>query len=99
MTITIGRGTPPEHYDEGGHQGYYRGQGADLKAHLTYFDPRTQASFVWDGESDMIEVHLGGYGEPVDHEIPAIGSRAELATIMDAFTSYCALAAENLPTY
>lgn len=46
-------------------------QGADGYPHATYFDQRTQASFVWDGESDEIEVSIGGYGEPVDHYIDA----------------------------
>lgn len=45
-------------------------QGSDGQAHFAYFDKRTQASFVWDGVSDRIEVSIGGYGEPVDHTIP-----------------------------
>lgn len=102
MTMTIGRGTPPEHYDEGGHQGYYRGQSADLKPHLTYFDPRTQASYVWDGEGDMIAVSLGGYGEPVDHEIPAparVNGEATFFEVLMEFEAICQTAAMNLPTY
>jgi len=46
-------------------------QDIDGSAHLTYFDPRTQASFRWDGASDTVEVGIGGYGEPIDHTIPA----------------------------
>lgn len=42
------------------------------QAHLAYFDGRTQASFVWDGASDVIEVSLGGYGEPVHHRISSL---------------------------
>ena len=46
-------------------------QSADGQAHLAYFDVRSQASFVWDGDSSAIEVSIGGYGEPISHEIPA----------------------------
>ena len=41
-------------------------QCADGKAHIAYFDPETQLSFVWSGDKNaMIEVCHGGYGEPV----------------------------------
>lgn len=40
-------------------------QGDDGKAHITYFDVRSQASFVWDGHADGVEISIGGYSEPV----------------------------------
>jgi len=46
-------------------------QSEDGQAHLAYFDVRTQASFIWDGRAIEIQVCLGGYGEPIDHAIPA----------------------------
>ena len=46
-------------------------QSADGHAHLAYFDVRSQASFVWNGDDSAIEVSIGGYAEPVSHEIPA----------------------------
>jgi hypothetical protein len=45
-------------------------QDADGDAHFTYFDKNTQASFVWDGESPVVQVSLGGYGEPVFSRFP-----------------------------
>lgn len=78
-------------------------QGADLSAHLTYFDPRTQTSFVWDGKSDEIEVSIGGYGEPVDHTIPVPWDvmRGEFTVryFIEEFRSHCEDHAATLPTY
>ena len=42
-----------------------RAQGADMVAHLTYFDKETQLSFVHDGQSREVAVSSGGYAEPV----------------------------------
>lgn len=40
-------------------------QNADGTPHLTYYDQEHLLSFVWDGNSDHIDVSHGGYGEPV----------------------------------
>lgn len=90
----------PPNYDDGGHGGVYHGQGADLTPHLAYYDPRTQASFIWDGVSDHINVSLGGYGEPVDHTIPTMPwLRAGTLVDMAAFRSDCEAHAKTLPAY
>lgn len=75
-------------------------QDADNSAHLTYFDTRTLASFRWDGASDVIEVGIGGYGEPVDHTIPAPWAphnprRADVLWFADVCRSH----AKTLPAY
>lgn len=83
-------------------------QGADGRAHLAYFDVRTQASFVWDGTrgagSHRVAVCIGGYGEPTDHEIPLpfdvtdayLGSALRLLSL---FQEACAEHAATLPDY
>lgn len=41
-------------------------QAEDRKAHLAYFDPDSQLSFVWNGtKGQTVDVCHGGYGEPV----------------------------------
>lgn len=48
-------------------------QNADGTAHIAYYDVRGEGySYVWDGKSPNIQVCVGGYGEPVDHTIPAV---------------------------
>ena len=76
-------------------------QNADGQAHLAYFDVRTQASFVWDGASDVIEVSIGGYGEPVDHtiEVGQTFNATRAPILMRLFAEYCASHAATLPTY
>lgn len=80
-------------------------QNADGQSHIAYFDERTQASFVWDGASDTIEVCIGGYGEPVDHVIlaPEIGrgkfDSTPFRRVMEAFARTVATHAATLPTY
>ncbi len=105
------RGQRPGGYDDGGHEGYYAGQGADLTPHITYFDPRTQASFVWDGVSDVIVVNLGGYAEPTDHTISSMvvvtnGRIEEHDAVrhmgvvnINWFRRVCEIHAKSLPTY
>ena len=46
-------------------------QANDGGAHFAYYDDAKSASFVWDGSNPEIQVCIGGYGEPVDHTIPA----------------------------
>lgn len=86
------------------------GQGADQHVHLTYFDQATQASFVWDGISEVVEVSIGGYAEPVDHTIPAPDPdylwgyeggdiKYLLREGMSGFQGYCAEHVEGLPVY
>lgn len=53
-------------------------QGTDGQPHLTYFDPVTVTSYVWDGLSDTIEVSPGGYGEPVRWTVPSLLAKAEI---------------------
>ena len=77
-------------------------QRKDGKAHITYFDRRTQASFFWDGIGDKIGVAIGGYGEPVDHIISDARLRfaetyAQL--ILTDFQRICAKHAATLPDY
>ena len=77
-------------------------QGADGTAHITYFDVRTQASFVWDGIGEQITVAIGGYGEPVDHLIN--DNRLRFAEtyaqlILTDFARLCAKHAATLPDY
>lgn len=76
-------------------------QDADGGAHLTYFDPRTQASFRWDGQRDVIEVGIGGYGEPVDHTIPAPMQNYQpmFRHGVDVFADTCKHHAWSLPDY
>lgn len=42
----------------------------DGTPHLSYYLDGRNLSFVWDGESDHIDVCIGGYAEPVYYEIP-----------------------------
>ena len=76
-------------------------QGRDGMPHLTYFDKRTQASFVWDGQSDVIEVSIGGYGEPVDHTIPRTWKAYQhiFSVGVRSFGEACAAHAATLPDY
>jgi hypothetical protein len=40
--------------------------GQDGDAHLTFYDPTSKLSFVWDGKhGNTVAVSEGGYGEPV----------------------------------
>jgi hypothetical protein len=57
-------------------------QNEDGTPHMTYYDYRRQASFVWDGKSNEIEVSLGGYAEPVDHTLRVVD--AEFVAFADA---------------
>ena len=76
-------------------------QDADGGAHLTYFDVRTQASFRWDGASDVVEVGIGGYGEPTDHTIPPPMQTFQemLRKGIEVFADTCKHHAWSLPTY
>lgn len=62
-------------------------QNADGTPFLSYFDFLTSLSFIWDGESDHIEVRHGGDSEPVidgiDVETLDANVHEEGATIED----------------
>lgn len=85
----------------------------DGQAHVAYFDFRSQASFVWDGMSEVIDVCIGGYGEPVDHTISAdvvvrngriyplegeVRHNPSMANL-NWFAAVCQAHAKTLPTY
>jgi hypothetical protein len=40
-------------------------QAANGTPHFTYYDELSALSFVWDGQSNQIDVSQGGYQEPV----------------------------------
>ena len=79
--------------------GRVRHQSEDGTAHIAYYDNRGPGySYVWDGMSTRIQVCVGGYGEPVDHTIPAISMWSEndedwpssLSDILEEFEDTCA---------
>lgn len=79
---------------------------ADGSAFMEFFDVRTQASFIWDGESDAVQVCIGGSGEPIDHEIPAPPGAndegvwwANPASVLLAFEKVAKAHAETLEDY
>ena len=75
---------------------------ADGRAHITYFDERTQASFFWDGKSEQIAVAIGGYGEPVDHLISDVRLRFDetyAQLILGRFEAIAKRHAATLPDY
>lgn len=76
-----------------------RQQNEDGTAHIAYYDARGEGySYIWDGVSDNIQVCIGGYGEPVDHTIPAISMWSDgnedwpssLGDILEEFEDTCA---------
>ena len=80
----------------------YVPQNTDGTAHITYFDARTQASFVWDGDATEIQVSIGGYGEPVNHELRTPDELFECTDAISMLTDFeniCADHAEGLPNY
>lgn len=77
-------------------------QDRDGTAHFAFFDVRTQASFTWDGDSERIDVSLGGYGEPVDHHLYVSRldqSFAQPKSQLIAFADICNRHALDLPDY
>lgn len=82
---------------------FFPHQAEDGGSHVAFFDERSQASFVWDGVSETIQVCIGGYGEPVDHTIPApFGGGDNMLTgrtfraVMEQFARLCATHAGTL---
>jgi hypothetical protein len=73
-------------------------QGKDGTTHITYYDKKAQASFVWDGKQDKILVSIGGYAEPVHHTIPApdLGGNNDFSDNLSQFTEICKVHAKNL---
>lgn len=71
-------------------------QGNDGVSHLTYYDPETQWSFVWDGTQDgKIQISEGGYAEPVREDLylsfhaGTILNITNVIDFMDEFTLIC----------
>lgn len=48
-----------------------RTQGWDGTAYFTYYDAQRLLNFIWDGASSMMEVEVGGDGEPVRYLVNA----------------------------
>lgn len=73
----------------------------DGGAFTEYFDVRTQASFIWDGRSDEVQVCIGGSGEPIDHTMPMPypGEHNPRRVDLPWFADLCRSHAETLPTY
>lgn len=56
---------------------------------MTYFWAPLALSFVWDGESEAVDVCHGGYGEPVAFRIPALVASGSPASILESFRRRC----------
>lgn len=69
---------------------HYGRQGHDGTAHLAYYCPIRLLSFVWDGKGEAIEVHYGGYGEPVEWLIPApVLVTGNFGEMVQQFENHC----------
>lgn len=80
-------------------------QDTDGRAHLAFFDVRTQASFTFNAtQGSKINVSIGGYGEPVDHQIDAgewnvWNGNTGILSIFNNFELVCMEHAATLPNY
>jgi hypothetical protein len=70
-------------------EGYRSECGHDGSAHITFYDAHRLLSFTWDGRAEWIEVHHGGYGEPVEWIIPAFAFKGYPDEVLTAFEDHC----------